>query len=96
MLPCGGCDHCVRVSKQWGSFILEVDEAVPLTSQFMQSVTGVTGGWDLLSRQETGNCDNRPTSEVGSTHGQQSLQSADGVEVCCTGLVEVVVIMQRQ
>ena len=35
-LPCGGCEYCVRAHKNWGSFIDEVDEAVPLANGGMQ------------------------------------------------------------
>ena len=30
-LPCGGCQYCTRVNKQWGSFLRDVDEAVGLS-----------------------------------------------------------------
>ncbi|KAK3085317.1 hypothetical protein FSP39_001380 [Pinctada imbricata] len=29
-LPCGGCIYCERIHNQWGAFIKEIDEAVPL------------------------------------------------------------------
>ena len=32
-LPCGGCKYCTRVEKQWGTFICDVDDAVPLKAQ---------------------------------------------------------------
>ncbi len=39
-LPCGGCKYCIRADNQWGTFIREVDDAVPLTSLGLQSETG--------------------------------------------------------
>ncbi|KAH3871578.1 hypothetical protein DPMN_034783 [Dreissena polymorpha] len=31
-LPCGGCPYCTRADQQWGQFIEEVDDAVPLAT----------------------------------------------------------------
>ena len=31
-LPCGGCVSCTKKSKAWGTFSLEVDNVVPLSS----------------------------------------------------------------
>ena len=38
-LPCEGCKYCVRANQNWGSFIDEVDEAVPLAKGGMQGIS---------------------------------------------------------
>ena len=38
-LPCKGCKHCARAEQNWGTFIEEVDDAVPLSA--LQSTDGV-------------------------------------------------------
>ena len=38
-LPCGGCEYCVRAHQNCGSFIEEVDKAVPLAKGGMQGIS---------------------------------------------------------
>ena len=38
-LPCGGCDYCVRVHRQWDRFERDVDDVVPLAIRSLGTAT---------------------------------------------------------
>lgn len=54
-LPCGGCDYCKRVEKNWGSFTNEVDYAVPLVIPKASVVKSGNFGGISLSRSSMNN-----------------------------------------
>ncbi|GFO31466.1 Pol polyprotein [Plakobranchus ocellatus] len=37
-LPCGGCSYCQRMNDNWGSFMVEVDDVIPLSSGVVRAL----------------------------------------------------------
>ena len=70
-LPCGGCDYCRRADENWGSFIRDVDEAVPLTMVTTRN-GGVKGksALHLHGTEGTG-----VSSHVSGLHSEENSQS---------------------
>ena len=42
-LPCGGCKYCVKAQESWGSFLEEVDDAVPSVTRMAHPVVSIVG-----------------------------------------------------
>ena len=42
-LPCGGCKYCRKAQQSWGSFLEDVDDAVPLVTKTVQPVLSGAG-----------------------------------------------------
>ena len=49
-LPCGGCPYCTRADQQWGQFIEEVDDAVPLATGGL-TVEAATEAEDITAKK---------------------------------------------
>ncbi|KAH3810233.1 hypothetical protein DPMN_138623 [Dreissena polymorpha] len=48
-IPCGGCPYCTRADQQWGQFIEEVDDAVPLATGGL-TVEAATEAEDITAK----------------------------------------------
>ena len=54
-LPCGGCEHCVKVHRQWHRFEEDVDDVVPLSLKHLtktapevqEETADVRSGWEV-------------------------------------------------
>ena len=57
-LPCGGCKYCRKAQQSWGSFLEDVDDAIPLVTKTVQPVLW---SWPLhWSLDPRGYWDGRP------------------------------------
>jgi predicted aspartyl protease len=50
-LPCGGCKYCTRAQDNWGAFLENVDDAVPLVAQSRDSTPLAMESSEIMSIQ---------------------------------------------
>ncbi|KAH3694053.1 hypothetical protein DPMN_081492 [Dreissena polymorpha] len=45
-LPCGRCDYCQRAERNWGHFVEDVDDVVPLAKSIAKEHEKTREVWD--------------------------------------------------